>query len=120
MGDKVIHKIRLFNEQRDIDCLRGGTILEAALAAKIDHTHACGGQGKCSTCRVSVMEGIDNCTPRSEAEKEIADKLNFPAEIRLACQTTVCGDVSIRRMVSDKMDMDLIYEEFSDDSSIAL
>ena len=114
------HKIHLFKENRYIDCHEDNTILEATLAAEINHTHACGGQGKCSTCRVSIVEGLDNCNSRNEAEQQIADKLNFPEEIRLACQTNIDGDISIRRMVSDKMDVDIIFEQFSKDSEIAL
>ena len=50
----------------------------------------------------------------------MAEKLNFPSDIRLACQTNIIGNISIRRMVSDKLDMDIISEQFSKDSEIAL
>ncbi len=113
------HKIHLFKEQSTISCSEDNTILEATLAANINHTHACGGQGKCSTCRISVMNGIENCNPRNSAELRIADKLSFPDEIRLSCQTKITGDISIRRMVSDKFDMDVIAEQFSKDSKVA-
>lgn len=112
--------ITLFKEHTSITCIENDTILEATLAAQINHTHACGGQGDCSTCRVSVMKGLENCTPRNVAEKRMADKLNFPADIRLACQTKITGNVSIRRMVSDKLDLDIISEQFSDDSKGSL
>jgi adenylate cyclase len=114
------HKIHLFKEDKDIACGDDNTILEATLAAGINHTHACGGQGKCSTCRVSIVDGLENCNARNEAEQMIADKMNFPEEIRLACQAHITGDISIRRMVSDKLDMDIIYEQFSKGSGIAL
>lgn len=113
-------KILLFKEQREVDYFENNTILEATLAAKVNHTHACGGQGKCSTCRVSIMEGLENCEPINEAERIIAEKLNFPPEIRLACQTKITGDVSIRRMVSDTLDVKLISEQFSEDSRVSL
>jgi len=114
------HKIHLFKEQQEINCPENSSILKATLAAGINHTHACGGQAKCSTCRVSIMEGTENCNPRNEAEQKMADKLNFPTEIRLACQTNINGNISVRRMVSDKLDMDIILEQFSKDSKIAL
>ncbi|MDY8135656.1 adenylate/guanylate cyclase domain-containing protein [Aquimarina sp. 2201CG5-10] len=120
MKHNTSNKIHLFKEELQIDCPEDSTILDATLSADIHHTHACGGQGKCSTCRVSVMKGIDNCNPRNEAEQQIANKLSFPLEIRLACQTRIKGDISIRRMVSDKLDMDLISEQFSENSGIAL
>jgi len=50
----------------------------------------------------------------------MADRLNFPADIRLACQTNIKGNISIRRMVSDKLDMDIISEQFSKDSKFAI
>ena len=115
-----LHKIHLFKEQREIDCSEDSTILKATLAAGINHTHVCGGRAKCSTCRVSIMEGIENCNPRNYAEQLIADKLNFPEIIRLACQTKINGNISMRRMVSDKLDIDIIFEQFSEDSEIAL
>ncbi|GGG07443.1 hypothetical protein GCM10011344_04990 [Dokdonia pacifica] len=120
MDQTTFNKIQLFKEKQEIHCAEEDTILKATLAAHINHTHACGGQGKCSTCRVSVMEGIENCYPKNELEQLISTKLNFPKEIRLACQTKLKGDVLIRRMVSDKLDIDLISEQFSEDSEIAL
>ncbi len=116
----LLNKIYLFKDEKEIDCAAGSTILEATLAAQINHTHACGGQGKCSTCRVSIMDGIENCSPRNDQERRMASNLNFPNEIRLACQTKLKGNVSIRRMVSDKLDMDLISEQFSQDSGVAI
>lgn len=120
MNTKTSHKINLFKEDQSVNCPIDSTILEATLANNINHTHACGGQGNCSTCRVSIMEGIDNCSPRNNVEQKIATTLNFPTEIRLACQTKLSGDISMRRMVSDKLDMAIISEQFSGDSEIAL
>ena len=120
MNSLVSHKIHLFKENQEINCPDTSTILEATLAAGINHTHTCGGKAKCSTCRVSIMEGLEKCNPRNEAEQKMADKLNFPSDIRLACQTNIIGNISIRRMVSDKLDMDIISEQFSKDSKIAL
>lgn len=115
-----VHKIRLFREQKEIDCPENSTILMATLSARINHAHACGGRAKCSTCRVSVLEGLDNCTPRNKAEEKMAKKLNFPPDIRLACQTRISGDVLIRRMVGDRMDLDIILEQFYEDPGKAL
>lgn len=114
------HTIHLFKEQTQVPCNPDSTLLEATLAAHINHAHACGGQGKCSTCRVSIMEGLAHCSPPNDAEREMAEKLKFPPEIRLACQTKLNGNVSIRRMVSDKLDLDIISQQFSENSNSAL
>lgn len=54
----------------------------------------CGGYGQCGTCIVEVVEGMQNLSPRTEAEKRILRKK--PDSYRLACQTQVNGPVSIR------------------------
>lgn len=117
---KMANTIYLFKEQKEISCPEESTILEATLAAQINHTHACGGQGKCSTCRVSIMNGIEHCHPRNQAEEQIAERLSFPEGIRLACQTRIMGDIQIRRMVSDQLDMELISNQISAKPDAAL
>ena len=81
------------------------TILEADLKADIPHAHACGGRAKCSTCRIIILKGLENCSPRTELEQVIASRLGFSAEVRLACQTKPQGDVAFRRLVLNETDL---------------
>jgi ferredoxin len=53
----------------------------------------CGGYGQCGTCIVEITEGIENLSPRTDAENRILKKK--PENYRLACQTLVNGPVSI-------------------------
>ena len=64
-------------DQRLVECRTGEVILNAALRAGIPFTHACGGRGKCSTCRVVVVEGWQACAARTARERAIADQLGF-------------------------------------------
>ncbi len=86
---------------------QGDTILQAALQAGVPLTHICGGHGRCSTCRVLVLEGLENCAPRSPREQTVADLLQFSPAVRLACQTEVNGPVKVRRLVLDEADVEL-------------
>ena len=86
------------------------TILRASLRAGVPHAHACGGNARCSTCRVQIVDGLDACAPRTDKERELADRLRFAPEVRLACQTTVSGDVTVRRLVLDRTDLELIVQ----------
>ncbi len=88
------------------------TILEATLKAKINHMHVCGGNARCSTCRVYIMDGLSNCRPRNEKEKQLAEKLGFPQNIRLACQTKISVNITIRRPVVDDLDVAIILKQF--------
>ncbi len=94
-------------DQKRVECRDGDTILQSSLRAQIPHAHACGGNARCSTCRVSIQEGLEHCAPRNEAEQEMAERLHFAPCMRLACQTRVTGDVQIRRIVLDDEDEEL-------------
>jgi len=93
LGDQVVHT------QSNVP------VLQASLQAGIPHTHVCGGQARCSTCRVLVTSGLEHCRPRNDKESRLARIKGFPAEVRLACQTTVTGDVTLRRLVLDAEDI---------------
>jgi adenylate cyclase len=89
----------------------GTPILHASLQNGIPHTHVCGGNARCSTCRVLIVQGVENCCPRNEREQKMAERRNFGPTVRLACQTTICGDVSLRRLVLDDEDRRLVEDE---------
>lgn len=79
-------------------------LLQALLRASVPIAHACGGAALCSTCRVRLIDGHEACSPRTPAETAMAERLQLPDDIRLACQTTVRGDVRIHRLVLDSED----------------
>jgi adenylate cyclase len=104
-------RIRFLPDELDVEALADETLLHASIRAGIPHTHACGGNARCSTCRVIVLDGVENCAPRTEAEHAIAARLQFDAHVRLACQTRVTGPVTVRRLVLDEQDLALVKEE---------
>jgi adenylate cyclase len=103
-----MHHITYVIDGRTADIGAEETILQASLRAGVPHAHACGGNARCSTCRVQIVDGLDACAPRTDKERELAARLRFAPEVRLACQTTVSADVTIRRLVLDQTDVDLI------------
>ena len=94
-------------DNREIDITEEESILIASLRNNISHLSACGGTGKCSTCRIEILDGLENCLPRGELEDRLAQKLSFPSNIRLGCQTKLTGNISFRRLLLDKRDADL-------------
>ena len=94
-------------DNREIDITEEESILIASLRNNISHLSACGGTGKCSTCRIEILDGLENCLPRGELEERLAQKLSFPSNIRLGCQTKLTGNISFRRLLLDKRDADL-------------
>ena len=100
------HDVTLrFEGEKDVETHSNVAILQASLNAGIPHTHVCGGRARCSTCRVLVTEGVDNCRPRNARETRLAKIKGFSPEVRLACQTTTIDTVSLRRLVLDEKDI---------------
>ncbi|MGA9774045.1 MAG: adenylate/guanylate cyclase domain-containing protein [Blastocatellia bacterium] len=100
-------KVFYLIEEKQVEADATETILQTSLRASIPHAHACGGTARCSTCRVMIAEGLEHCTLRNDKEQILAERLHFSPEIRLACQTTVNGDVKLRRLVMDEEDIEL-------------
>jgi len=98
-------KITCLPDTKQFSIETGESILAASLRAGVPHAHACGGLARCSTCRVWILEGLEHCSERTEAERAIAGPLHFGPELRLACQTRVSGDLKLRRLVLDDTDL---------------
>jgi ferredoxin len=63
--------------------------------AGIDILHRCGGNARCTTCRVQLIAG--ELAPMGELEKErLAREASLGPDIRLSCQVHVDSDITIR------------------------
>jgi ferredoxin len=73
-----------------------GTKLVLAIEdAGVDIMHKCGGNCRCTTCRVQILHGHPG--PMDEAERErLARDASLGADIRLSCQIRVEGDLTVR------------------------
>lgn len=100
-------------DRRLVEAEQVSTLLDAALAAGIPHTHVCGGNARCSTCRVLILEGEEYCAPRTEAEEALATQLGFEPAVRLACQTAIAqsGNITLRRLSLDAEDLALFFDQ---------
>lgn len=61
----------------------------------IDWMHACGGKGRCTTCKAIILEGHENLGIRTRAEERYTEKGELLPNERLACQVSVSGDIRI-------------------------
>ncbi|MDX1477037.1 MAG: adenylate/guanylate cyclase domain-containing protein [Saprospiraceae bacterium] len=82
-------------EGTEVTITKGASLLEASLQANIPHAHVCGGRGRCSTCRVQVIEGLDQLPPPSNDERELLEKIKGGNAVRLACRTRPNGACTI-------------------------
>jgi adenylate cyclase len=64
----------------------GFSVLEASRHGGLPHASVCGGRGRCSTCRVRIVRGLDALPAASEDERRVLRRIGAPPDVRLACQ----------------------------------
>ena len=80
---------------RMITVPRGFSVLEASRIAGIPHAAVCGGRGRCSTCRVRVLDGLEGQPPPTAQERATLSRIRAGANVRLACQFRPTHDLTV-------------------------
>ncbi|MBL8671976.1 MAG: adenylate/guanylate cyclase domain-containing protein [Alphaproteobacteria bacterium] len=78
---------------------RGVSVLEASRLNGIPHTSACGGRGRCSTCRIRVIDGGAALPPPLPLEAATLARIGGCGDVRLACQLRPTGDLAVVPLV---------------------
>jgi ferredoxin len=60
----------------------------------IDILHRCGGNARCTTCRVEIVSG--EVPPQSDLERAALEDPELIAKFRLSCQIRVENDLTVR------------------------
>lgn len=84
---------------RQVELVRGATLLESIRAAGIEHASICGGRGRCSTCRVRVIKGLDGLPEASGAETKALSRHTTSKSVRLACQIRPTANIDVMALV---------------------
>ena len=73
----------------------GKKLVLALEDAGIDILHRCGGNARCTTCRVEILEG--DAGEMGELERNrLAVEAELAANVRLSCQIRVHNDLNVR------------------------
>jgi adenylate cyclase len=80
-----------YSDGRQIQAAPATTVLEASRSGGVAHASICGGRGRCTTCRVKVVSGMENLSPVGEREHRALARIGAPHDIRLACQAQMVG-----------------------------
>lgn len=67
---------------------RAETLLDAIHRERLDWMHLCGKKGRCITCRIRILEGMEHLSALSKAEERYRNLNTLAADERLTCQTT--------------------------------
>jgi adenylate cyclase len=87
--------ILTYPQGRAVAIAPGTSVLEASRRAGIPHAQACGGRGRCSTCRVRVEGPAAAVLPPDPAEAALLEKARVPAGVRLACQLRPLASITV-------------------------
>ncbi|CAA9570757.1 MAG: Ferredoxin [uncultured Thermomicrobiales bacterium] len=90
----------------ETECADGRRLVLCIEDAGIDILHRCGGNARCTTCRVEITGG--DAGPMTDAESsKLATLGDIPSSLRLSCQVQVRGDITVKvlRRLRDNPDM---------------
>ena len=69
----------------------------------IDWMHACGKKGRCTTCKMIILDGQENLSPDTERELLFKRQARLRENERLTCQSRLLqGSLTIRVAESNK------------------
>ncbi len=80
----------------------GLSILEASRRHRVQHASVCGGRGRCSTCRILVLEPMGGLEDPSAVEAQVLRRIGAGTGVRLACQLRPRVDMSLMRLLSPR------------------
>ena len=82
-------------ESKPIAVEAGRRLVLAVEDAGIDILHRCGGNARCTTCRVEILAG--DAGPMTEPEESRLSRVEERTDtMRLSCQVQVNGDLDVR------------------------
>ena len=81
--------------EKAFDVEAGKKLVLAIEDAGIDILHRCGGNARCTTCRVEVLAGERAADGALEQER-LAREADLAPDIRLSCQIRVESDLEVR------------------------
>lgn len=96
-----------YGDGRTVRIPRGHSVLEASRLGGIPHYSICGGKGRCSTCRVQVLTGLDAAPPPEQIERVTLKRIHAPADVRLACQLRPQTPITVVPILSAGMSGDI-------------
>ncbi len=77
------------------DAERGRKLVLTIEDAGVDILHRCGGNARCTTCRVEVLAGDPGEIGEAERNR-LAMETGLAENVRLSCQVRVIDDMKIR------------------------
>ena len=100
------HQVTVTPDDVAVDAEEGRRLVLAIEDGGVDILHRCGGNARCATCRVEILDG-DAGTPTTAEATKLATVSERRPSTRLSCQVQVRGPltVSVARRLSDNPEL---------------
>lgn len=92
----------VYADGRIISTKIGPSLLEISRIHGVPHASVCGGRARCSTCRVRILEGLDELPATGDDERRVLSRVGAGANVRLACQLVPVADISVATLLPAK------------------
>jgi ferredoxin len=80
-----------------LDVPDGKRLINALIEdAATDQLHACGGNARCTTCRVLITDGEPTAMTQAEKDLQVARGLSATPGLRLSCQIKCDHDMTVK------------------------
>jgi len=88
-------EVRFVPSEKRVRVAPGTPLLEAAQRAGLPIANGCAANGLCARCCIHVVAGCDALSDETHSESEAKRVNRIDPALRLACMTTVSGNVTI-------------------------
>lgn len=94
--DRSMPKVLFYPADKSGEVPEGSSILDASEKLGLELRHDCGGFATCSTCRIMIVDGVENLSEIDLDEENMLEEAELPAPFRLSCQAMIKGDVILQ------------------------
>jgi 2Fe-2S ferredoxin len=88
-----------------------GKVIDLIHQSGTDWMHACGKKGRCTTCKMIVVEGMENLSPPTDRELLYRSQNRLRANERLSCQSSLLSGELVIRVAEINKFPHLLYTE---------
>lgn len=82
--------------RKEVTGKAGSSALQLLHENYVDWMHACGGKGRCTTCKMIIVNGTEALGSLTVVETRYRSTGELAVTERLACQTKILGDCTVR------------------------
>jgi len=83
------------NKKNPITVVSGANLMNSLRQNDVPVASSCHGEGVCSKCRIQIIKGNENLSPKTEFEQKLSERNNLKPDERISCQTQVLDDITI-------------------------